>query len=172
MTSAFSWQKSYQPSPCFILYSKAKFTYYSRCFLTSYFCIPVPWCQFQKVLQVFIELFNFSLFSITGWVTWITMILNGLPWKRTEITLSFLRLHPSSSFWQWHPTPVLLSGKSHGRRSLVGCSPWDREESDMTEQFHFHFSLLYIGEGNGNPLQCSCLENPRDGVAQSWTRLK
>ena len=68
--------------------------------------------------------------------------------------------------------PVLLPGKSHGRRSLVGCSPWDCEESDMTERLHFHFSLLCIGEGNGNPLQCSCLENPRDGVAQSWTWLK
>ena len=82
---------------------------------------------------------------------------------------------------QWHPSPVLLPGKSHGWRSLVGCSPWGREESDMTERLHFHFSLSCIGEGNGNPLQCSCLENPRDGgarwaatygVAQSRTRLK
>ena len=66
---------------------------------------------------------------------------------------------------QWHPTSVLLPGKSHGRRSLVGCSPWGRYESDTTEQLHFHFSLSCIGEGNGNPLQCSCLENPRDGGA-------
>jgi len=66
---------------------------------------------------------------------------------------------------QWHPTPVLLPGKSHGRRSLVGCSPWGLEESDTTEQLYFHFSLSCIGEGNGNPLQCSCLENPRDGGA-------
>ena len=73
---------------------------------------------------------------------------------------------------QWHPTPVLLPGKSHGRRSLVGCSPWGLEESDMAERLHFHFSLLCIGEGNGNPLQHSCLQNPRDGVAQSRTRLK
>ena len=82
---------------------------------------------------------------------------------------------------QWHPTPVLLPRQSHGRRSLVGCSPWGHEESDTTERLHFHFSLSCIGEGNGNPLQCSCLENPRDGgawwaaiygVAQSWTRLK
>ena len=64
---------------------------------------------------------------------------------------------------QWHPTPVLLPGKSHGWRSLVGCSPWGRKESDTTEQLHFHFSLPCLGEGNGNPLQCSCLENPRDG---------
>ena len=94
------------------------------------------------------------------------------------------------SFWtllvitwrgQWQPTPVLLPGKSHGRRSLVGCSPWGREELDMTEQLHFHFSHSCIGEGNGNPLQCSCLENPRDrgalwaavyGVTQSRTQLK
>ena len=63
------------------------------------------------------------------------------------------------------PTPVLLPGKSHGRRSLVGCSPWGLEESDTTERLHFHFSLSCIGEGNGNPLQCSCLESPRDGGA-------
>ena len=93
---------------------------------------------------------------------WDTLLLSG--WRR-----------------QWKPTPVLLPGKSHGRRSLVGCSPWGREESDMTERLHFHFSLSCIGVGNGNPLQCSCLENPRDGgawwaavygVSQSWTRLK
>ena len=87
------------------------------------------------------------------------------------------------AFWrrQWPPTPVLLPGKSHGWRSLVGCSPWGREESDTTEQLHFHFSLSCIGEGNGKPLQYCCLENPREGgawwaavygVAQSWTRLK
>ena len=88
----------------------------------------------------------------------------GFPWRR-----------------QWHPTPGLLPGKSHGWRSLVGCSPWGLQESDMTERPHFHFSLSCIGEGNGNSLQCSCLENPRDGgacwaavygVAQSQTRLK
>ena len=71
---------------------------------------------------------------------------------------------------QWQPTPVLLPGKSHGWRSLVGCSPWGREESDMTERLHFHFSLSCIGEGNGNPLQCSCLENPWDGGA-SWAAV-
>ena len=82
---------------------------------------------------------------------------------------------------QWHPTPVLLPGKSHGQRSLVGSSPWGPEESDTTERLHFHFSLSCIGEGNGNPLQYSCLENPRDrgaqwaavcGITQSRTRLK
>ena len=63
----------------------------------------------------------------------------------------------------------------------MGSSPWGRKELDTTEQLHFHFSLSCIGEGNGNPLQCSCLENPRDGgalwvavygVTQSRTRLK
>ena len=95
------------------------------------------------------------------------------PWNCKELDTTWRR--------QWHPTPVLLPGKSHGRRSLVGCSPWGREESDMTERLHSHFSLSSIGEGNGNPLQCSCLENSRDGrawwaavsgVAQSQTRLK
>ena len=66
---------------------------------------------------------------------------------------------------QWDPTPVLLPGNSHGLRSLVGRSLWSPEESDMTERLHFHFSLSCIGEENGNPLQCSCLENPRDGGA-------
>ena len=79
---------------------------------------------------------------------------------------------------QWHTTPVLLPGKSHGQRSLIGCSPWGRWKLDATERLCFHFSLSCIGEGNGNPLQCSCLENPRDagawwasicGVAQSQT---
>ena len=75
--------------------------------------------------------------------------------------------------------------------TLAWKIPWTEEpgrvqsmgslESDTTEQLQFHFSLSCIGEGNGNPLQCSCLENPRDGgawwaavygVAQSWPRLK
>ena len=91
-------------------------------------------------------------------------IYNPLQWRR-----------------QWHPTPVLLPGKSHGWRGLVGCSPWGHKESDKTERLHIDFSLSCIGEGNGNPLQCSCLENPRDGgawwaavygVTQNRTRLK
>ena len=96
---------------------------------------------------------------------------------------NYLFIFPPSyvDFWrrQWHPTPVLLPGKSHGWRSLVGCSLWGC--SDTTEQLHSHFSLSCIGEGNANPLQCSCLENPRNGrawwaaiygVAQSQTWLK
>ena len=102
----------------------------------------------------------------------------------SKVIRLYIYMHISRYFLQrrrWYPTPVLLPGKSHGRRSLVGCSPWGHEESDTTERLHFHFSLSCIGEGNGNPLQCSCLENPRDGgawwaavsgVAQSQTRLK
>ena len=81
---------------------------------------------------------------------------------------------PCKSIWRWaerpgrrrrwHPTPVLLPGKSHEWRSLVGCNPWGRKEPDTTERLHFRFSLSCI-EGNSDPLQCSCLENPRDGGA-------
>ena len=109
------------------------------------------------------------------------------PWMKEPGRLQSMGLQRVRHDWttkrrrQWHPTPVLLPGKPHGWRSLVGCSPWDRWGSDTTERLHFHFSLSCIGEGNGNPLQCSCLENPRDrgawwaaiyGVAQSRTRLK
>ena len=106
--------------------------------------------------------------------TWVLLYL-GNP-KPISLTSSIYRRRR-----QWQPTPVLLPGKSHGWRILVGCSPWSREESDRTEWLHFHFSLSCIGEGNGNPLQYSCLENPRDGgawwaavygVAQSRTWLK
>ena len=118
----------------------------------------------------------------------ISVCLQGKPFNIPEpksmpqpVTLKKLKLNSSMKTYrrrQWHPTPVLLPGKSHGWRSLVGCSPWDPEELDMTERLHFHFSLSCIGEGNGNPLQCSCLENPRDrgawwaaiyGVARSQT---
>ena len=80
---------------------------------------------------------------------------------------------------------------AHHSSALAWKIPWTEEpgglqsmgslESDLTERLLFHFSPSCIGEGNGNPLQCSCLENPRDGrawwaavygVAQSWTRLK
>ena len=67
--------------------------------------------------------------------------------------------HSSTLAWKipWTEEP--------GRLQSMGS----QEESDMVELLHIHFSLLCIGEGNGNPLQCSCLENPRDGVAQSRT---
>ena len=79
---------------------------------------------------------------------------------------------PHSSTFAWKIPWVEKPGRLQSMGSL---------ESDMTERLHFHFSLSCIGEGNGNPLQRSCLENPRDGeawwaaisgVAQSRTRLK
>ena len=109
---------------------------------------------------------------------------DGMSYSRTD---TYFRLHILiyiqflSRRRQWQPTPVLLLGNSHGWRSLVGCSLWGREESDAIERLHFHFSLSCTGEGNGNPLQRSCLENPRErgawwaavyGVTQSRTRLK
>ena len=104
------------------------------------------------------------------------------PWQKLLISLPWIIFcYSNSQRRQWQPTPVFLPGKSHGWRSLVGCSPWGCEESDTTERLHFHFSLSCIGEGNGSPLQCPCLENPRDGgawwaavygVSQSRTRLK
>ena len=148
-----------------------------------------------------IQLFSFLILlsphtpSFYLWVSWIWLqiILNyDTSWKPTKDQMPSLDIEKTSGFhlrgfhdnfqrrW-WHPTPVLLPGKFRGQRSLVGCSPCGLEESDVTEWFHFHFSLSCIGEGNGNPLQCSCLENPRDGgawwvavsgVAQSRTQLK
>ena len=109
---------------------------------------------------------------------------DGMSYSRTD---TYFRLHILiyiqflSRRRQWQPTPVLLLGNSHGWRSLVGCSLWGREESDTTERLPFHFSLSCVGEGNDNPLQRSCLENPRErgawwaavyGVTQSRTRLK
>ena len=100
-------------------------------------------------------------------------------WVKNEVIIVLARTNKGRR--QGHPIPVLLPGKSHGRRSLEGCSARGHEESDTTERLHFHFSLSCTGEGNGNPLQCSCLENPRDcgawwaaiyGVAQSQTQLK
>ena len=78
------------------------------------------------------------------------------------------------------PHSSTLAWKIPWTGSLVGCRPWGREESDTTERLHFHFSLSCVGDGNGNPLQCSCLENRRDGEPgglpsmgfQSWTQLK
>ena len=135
--------------------------------------IKAPWEQGRKV--------NSRFPPQTHWVrnTAICSLMSLLDESKACFPIKLT----SSLKWrrQWHPTPVPLPGKSHGRRSLVGCRPWGHEVSDTTEQLHFHFSLSCIGERNGNPLQCSCLENPRDGgawyaavsgVAQSRTRLK
>ena len=133
-------------------------------------------------------------FSMSPSTEYRWLISFGIDWfdlLAIQGTLKSLLQHHSSKasiFWhsaffrrrQWQPTSVLLPGISCGLRSPVGCSPWGREKSGTTDRLHFHFSLSCIGEGSGNPLQCSCLENPRDGgawwaavygVAQSWTRL-
>ena len=118
----------------------------------------IPWMEEPGRLQ--------SMGSLRVGHNWVTSLslLTFMHWRR-----------------KWQPTPLFLPGESQGWGSLVGCSPWGCEESDTIEWLHFHFSLSCIGEGNGNPLQCSCLENPRDRgawwaavyvVAQSRTRLK
>ena len=130
-----------------------------------------------KVSKFMITILSEQLFSHKVSVSLAaSIILSSLPYIYIILYQHFIL-----TYIQKHPTPVLLPGKSHRWRSLVGCSPWGRQESDTTEQLHFIFSLLCMGEGNGNPLQCSCLENPRGGgawwaaiygVAQGRTRLK
>ena len=104
--------KLYQSLPCFILYPKAKFACYPRYFLTSYFCIPVPynekgisfWVLVLEGLIVFIEPFNFSFFSINAWG--IDLDYCDIEWFVLEMNRdhsSFLRLHPSTAF----QTPLL-----------------------------------------------------------------
>ena len=105
--------------------------------------------------------------------------------KTAYIHKYLLRIYlvPDTVFGEGNGTPLQYSCLENpmGGGAWQGCSPRGRDESDTTEQLHFHFSLSCIGEGNGNPLQCSCLENPRDrgawweavyGVAQSRTQLK
>ena len=130
------------------------------------------------------SMFFLPWFHLLGWpfifqgLVQVALLARSLP--IFQFQLHFFSLCSYSRRRQWHPTPILLPGKSHGWRSLVGYSPCRRGESDMTEWLHFHFSFWCTGEGNGNTLQCSCLENPRDrgawwaavyGVAQSRTRL-
>ena len=124
--------------------------------------------QSEAVSQSFLGFHDQTLLKITDQLCcrmYLSLGVSAISWRRR----------------QRHPTPVLLPGKSRGWRSLVGCSPWGHKDLDTTERLPVHFSLSCIGEGNGNPLQCSCLENPRDGgawwaavygVAQSRTRLK
>ena len=144
MTSSFFLQ-NYSSLPCFILYSKDKFACFSRYFLTSYFCIPVPYnekgiffeYQFQKVLQVFIEPFNFSFFSVTGW---------GIDLDYRDIECYYLDDLKIRLFWsiQWVNviTRVLKYG-SGDRREPEGDMP--------TEQSQRCNPAGFEGEGRGEP---------------------
>ena len=135
-----------------VMLHKAHLTSHSRMSGSSWVTIPswLPGSLRQLGVNswslLFLMLFNWNSQLWVFWVICLRVLVSC--WRR-----------------QWHSIPVLLPEKSHGRRSLVGCSPWDHKESDTTEWLHFHFSLSYIGEGSGNPLQCSCLGNPRDGGA-------
>ena len=117
-----------------------------------------------------------SLFSLFTWVTkrmrWLDGVTNAMDMNLGKLQDMEKAMAPHSSTLAWEISWM----EEPGRLQSMGL-----EESDTTEWLHFHFSLSCTGEGNGNPLQCSCLENPRDGgawwaalygVAQSQIRLK
>ena len=157
--------------------------------LLSSYSVP---CLSSYVSNYYSQFFYFSLkswvlfFASWAWGTVARYIRIWLLYLPEESAFQCKRCGFNSwvrkIFWrrQWHPTPVLLPGKSHGQRSLVGCRPRGHQKSDTTERLHFHFSLSCTGEGNGNPLQYSCLGNPMDRgawwaaghwVTKSWTQL-
>ena len=149
----------------------AKLNQYSNCNRTV-----TSTDQFVQFLQISKCFLIYGLFDVLVWSK-ICLGFSILAQKQKHLVSQLNRhgekkviLNTRPRPWrrQWLPTPVLLPGKSHGRRSLVGCSPQGRKELDTTKQLHFHFSLSCTGEGNGNPLQCSCLENPRDGGGACW----
>ena len=104
MTSAFSWQNSISLCPASFCTPRPNLPVTPACLLTSYFCIPVPYndkdisfglvldCQSSQNCST-----SASSSLLVGAQTWITVILNDLPWKQTEIILLFLRLHPSTA---------------------------------------------------------------------------
>jgi len=96
----------------------------------------------------------------------------------SKLMLKILQARLQQRRRQWHPTPVLLPGNSHGWRSLVGCSPWGGKESDTTEQLHFHFHFHALEKEMATHSSVLAWRIPRTeeaavyGVTQSWTRLK
>ena len=158
-------------------------------FLAELHVQPVPLGQLPSWTEL-LAVFHIWMGPLSGsgiTPVWAQAVLPNLDGTLAGL---YIKAGPQAGLYGWvdqgaekamAPTPILLPGKSHGQRSLVGCSPWGHEELDTTERLHFHFSLSRIGERNGNPLQCSCLENPRGGeawwaaiygVTQSQTRLK
>ena len=132
-----------------------------------------PVCIYLEFMFYYSVNLNLDHYEVVSFSFAISLVL--------KFTLTNNNTAPLASlFWrrQWHPTPVLLPGKSHGWRSLVGCSPWGHEESDTTERLHFHFHALEkemathssvlawripgTGEPGGLPSMGS----------HSWTRLK
>ena len=160
MTSAFSWQNS-QSLPCFILYYKAKFDCYSSYLLTSYFYIPVLYnekdilfeCQFQKVLWCSQ---NHSTSASSALLvraqTWITVMLNGLPWKQTEIILPFLRLHSSTT----SQTLVDYEGYSSSSKGFLHRPLQLQQSSELNSPISIHFSAM-IAKLSMFTLAISCL---------------
>ena len=127
--------------------------------------------QVAKVLG-----FSFSISPSNEYSELISFRIDWFDLLAAQGTLGTLFQHHSSKasifrcsafFWrrQWHPTPVLLAEESHGWRSLVAAVHGVAKSQTRLRDFTFTFSLSCIGEGNGNPLHCFCLENPRDGGA-------
>ena len=104
--------------------------------------------------------FDLNMLSLGEWICLSKSYFHWLIWK-SIFTAN-----------QWYAAEKAMAPHSS---TLAWKIPWMEEpgglqsmgllQSDTTERLHFHFSLSCIGEGNGNPLQCSCLENPRDGGA-------
>ena len=113
----------------------------------------IPHDSFPYFLLIFIQMLP-SQWGLFPWTHFLKYPPPMFPWRR-----------------QWHPNSSTFAWKSHGRRSLVGCSPWGCEESDTTEQLHFHFSLSCTGEGNGNPVGNPVFlprESQRRGSLVGW----
>ena len=113
-----------------------------------------------------------------GGAWWATV--HGVAESQTRLSDFTLTFHFPALEKEMAIHSSVLAWRIQGWGSLVGCCLLGHTESDTTERLHFHFSLSCIGEGNGNPLQYSCLENPMDGgawwatvheVAKSQTRL-
>ncbi|KAI4549499.1 hypothetical protein MG293_001829 [Ovis ammon polii] len=147
--------------------------------------------QFQELLRMLDEVLNLQTSVCCQFYNTFPRIMNFLPgphqalFSNMEKLKMFVARMIENHKRDWNPAEARDFIDAYlqeiEKRSLVGCSPWGREELDTAERLHFHFSLSCIGEGNGNPLQCSCLENSRDGgawwaavseVTQSRTRLK